>query len=83
MPLVGLLVARGIWTRLDELGQVFILLPHPIRSSAAWSRGRGLVRSSAKHVHLCLVLLEQRCGEPQALSLLWAQSPVPPPPRAP
>ena len=83
VPLFGPLVARGIWTRLGKLGQVFILLPHPIRSSAAWSRGRGLVRSSAKHIRLCLVLLEERCGEPQALSLLWAQIPVPPPSSGP
>lgn len=82
VPLFGLLVARGIWTRLDELRQVFILLPHPMRSSAAWSRGGGLVRSSAKHIRLCLVLLEERCGEPQALSLLWAQSPVHLPPNS-
>lgn len=81
VPLFGLLVARGIWTRLDEPRQVFILLPHPIRSSAAWSRGGGLVRNSAKHIHLCLVLLEERCGEPQALRLLWAQSPVHLPPQ--
>ena len=55
MPLLTQLVAGRVRMRLDE--RVFILLPYPIRSSAACSRGWGVVRSSAKNIHLCLVLM--------------------------